>query len=82
MEMPFEDINTKIETMPAIGLLSDQTEIFTVSSERLQEVFTTFFQEKKKERFMQKTACLKGCPPSHLWPLTYALPPPPIFISI
>lgn len=54
MEMPFEDINTKIETMPAIGLLSDQTEIFTVSSERLQEVFTTFFQEKKKKGSCRK----------------------------
>ena len=35
MEMPFEDINTKREIIPASGLLSDQTEIFTVLSERL-----------------------------------------------
>ena len=35
MEMPFEDINTQIETMPTSDLFSDQTEISTVLSDRL-----------------------------------------------
>ena len=62
MEMPFEDINTKIETMPAIGLLSDQTEIFTVSSERLGGFYNLL--PGKKKRKVHAENCLSERLPS------------------
>lgn len=55
MEMPFEDINTKIETMPAIGLLSDQTEIFySLIRETVGDFYNLLPGKKKKKGSCRK----------------------------
>lgn len=81
MEMPFEDINTKREIIPGSGLLSDQTEIFTVLSETVGD-FYNLLPGKNKRKVHAENCLSERFPLSHLWPLAYALPPPPIFISI
>lgn len=65
MEMPFEDLKTKMEKRPAIGPLPEQ-------AEKGKAISAFWFQnfEEKKKRLMHKTNVLKG---SHFWPLTYTL---------
>ena len=49
MEMPFEDINTKREIIPGSGLLSDQTEIFTVLSETVGDFYNLLPGKNKRK---------------------------------
>ena len=64
MEMPFEDLNTKMENRPAIGLLREQAE----KGKGISASWFQNFKEKKKRRLMHQTNVWKV---SQLWPLTY-----------
>lgn len=60
MEMPFEDLNTKMENSPE---QAEKDKGFLHSGSKTS-------RKKKKKRFVNKTNVSKG---SHLWPLTYTL---------
>lgn len=64
VEMPFVDLNTKVESRPTTGLLPEQ-------AEKGKGISAFWFQNfKEKKRLVHQTNVSKG---SNLWPLTHTL---------